>query len=580
MAAGAVPGSIMAGVKILEQGGNAIDAGMAIAAADGVLNYYTGLGGDCVLIIYKADQDIVTTIQGLGWAPKKATIDFYVDKLGGLTKEGPLASTIPGGFAGWIMAMDRYGTMSLAEVFQPAIELAEKGINVDKYIAKALQDQKSVQSKYPSTTAVYWKDGKPLELGDVLIQKDHANTFRKLADAYQANIASGRSAALRAAHDLFYKGEIAEAIVKLEQEFGGIIEYEDLATFEATEKPPIKINYRGIYDVYENPPTSQGHVVLQVLNILEGYDLKAMGRGAEYYHLLTEALKLSLRDRAAFLGDPNFVDVPIEGMLSKEYAAEQRLRIDPNKAMQWPIEPGNPWKYQPGYKGSELPIIQKTADVEKAYAVLAANGVGAGIVYDPGNTQTWQVVDKDRNVCAHTGSTNGTYGNGMVVPGYGFVLNNRLCTFQLDPESPNALEPRKVVFHTINNIFVMKNGRPFLTVGTPGGDRQTEGTLQVLLNVVEFGMDDIQMAIENARGINTLMHFYREFPYTVSNVLEMEITVGEEIIEAMRAKGHEVQVQQPLSISGNLSAVLIDYPGDGALYGGSDPRRQGYAIGW
>ena len=562
MATGAVPSAIMAAVKILEQGGNATDAGIAIHAAANVANpSLTGIGGDTVMLIYDTDQDKVTSIQALGWAPRRATIDYYMKEHGELPSRGPFSVNVPGGFAGWIMALDRYGTMSLAQVFQPAIELAEKGHSIYGSLSKS-------HAQYPSTAAIWCdKDGEPYGEGYVLVQSDLANTFKKLVDAEQKALASGksRSEALRAAHDLFYKGEIGKAIVDFLNSQGHVWEYDDMSEFEATEKPPITTNYRGIYDVFQNPPCTQGHITLQALNILEGYDLKAMGHGADYYHLLTETLKLCLRDRAAFLGDPDFVDMPIEGMLSKEYAAVQRARIDPDKAMVWPIEPGDPWKYQSGTKS----LLPKPKDA----ALLASNT--ANIEYD-GNTQTFNVVDKDRNVFSNTGSINSGWGSGMILPGYGFFLNNRFPTYQIDPESPNAIEPHKVVMHTVQSILVMKDGEPFIVVGTPGGDRQTQGTLQVILNVMEFGMN-IQEAIENARMVNTMMHISRSYPYNVGDTVEMEIVAGVEAIMGMISKGHKVDIKQPLSIGGNLSGTVID---GGALYGGSDPRRRGYAIGW
>jgi len=568
MVTGAVPPAIMAGAKILQQGGNATDAGIAIHAAANVTDpALTGLGGDAVMQIYNADQDKVTTIQALGWAPKNATIEYYMTEHGELPSRGPFSVNVPGGFAGWIKALDQYGTMSLAEVFQPAIELAEKGHPIYGGIGDRF-------SEYPSTTAIWWKEeGKPYDTGDVLIQSDLANTFKKLVAAEQEALASGksRSEALRAAHDLFYKGEIGKALVDFLNEQGHVWEYEDMAEFEATEKPPITVNYRGIYDVYQNPPCTQGHITLQALNILEGYDLKTMGHGADYYHLLTETLKLCLRDRAAFIGDPDFVEVPIEGMLSKEYAAEQRARINPDQAMVWPIEPGDPWKYQT----ETTSLLPKPKDAALTLAMNNADGSKANIVYD-GNTQTFNVVDKNRNVFTNTGSINSGWGSGMVLPGYGFFLNNRFVTYQVDPESPNAIEPHKVVHHTIQSVLIMKDGKPFLVVGTPGGDRQTQGTLQVVLNVIEFGMN-IQQAIENARMVNTMMHISRSFPYNVGDTVEMEIIAGIEAIKGMIAKGHKVAIKQPLSIGGNLSGTVID---DGALYGGSDPRRRGYAIGW
>jgi len=576
MATGVNPIPIMAGAKILGQGGNATDAGIAIHAAANVADaWLTGLGGDAVMIIYDQKQDKVTTIQALGWAPKNATIDFYMEEFGELPSKGPFSVNVPGGFAGWIKALDRYGTMSLAEVFQPAIELAEKGYSITDLVGRTLQGDsiKSTFSKYPSTTDIWWRDGEPYNIGDVILQTDLASTFKKLVAAEQEALKSGksRSEALRAAHDLYYKGEIGEAIVDFLNSYDHVWEYEDLAEFEATEKPPITTNYRGIYDVYQNPPCTQGFITLEALNILEGYDLKKMGHGTEYYHLLAETLKLCLRDRAAFIGDPDFVDVPIEGLVSKEYAAVQRARINPDEAMVWPIEPGDPWKYQ---SGTEC-LLPKPKDAALTLAMNTIDGTEASIVYD-GNTQTFQVVDKDRNVFANTGSINSGFGSGMVLPGYGFLLNNRFATYQVDPESPNAIEPHKVVHHTVQNVFVMKDGEPYLVVGTPGGDRQTQGSLQVVLNVIEFGMN-IQKAIENARMVNTLMHISRSFPYNVGEALEMEIVAGEEVIKAMIAKGHKVRIMQPLTISGNLNGILID---NGALFGGSDPRREGYAVGW
>jgi gamma-glutamyltranspeptidase/glutathione hydrolase len=579
VASGIKPEAIMAGVMILQQGGNATDAGIAIHAAANVVDpQMTGLGGDSVMLLYLADQDKVTTIQALGWAAKNGTIDYFMKEHGELPNRGPFSVNIPGGFAGWIMALTRYGTMSLAQVFAPAIELAEKSA-VTRLVGNSNQSDstKTLFVQYPTTMQIWWKhwwkDGEPLAYGDAIYQTDLANTFKKLVAAEQTALASGksRSEALRAAHDLFYKGEIGKALVDFLNSYGHVWEYEDMAEFEATEKPPIMTTYRG-YEVYNNPPTSQGMVTLMSLNILEGYDLKAMGRGADYYHRVTETLKLALRDREAFNGDPDFVQIPLAGLLSKDYAASQRARINPDKAMVWPIEPGDPWKYQSEKKKTaELPL-PKPIEI----AVVTLDGSEAEIIYG-GSTDTFHVVDKDRNVFAQTGSINSGWGSGMVLPGYGFMLNNRFVTFQLDPKSPNAIAPHKVVHHTVNNVFVKKDGKPYLVIGTPGGDNQTQGTLQVLLNVIEFGMN-IQQAIENARGIQTTMLISRSFPYKVGETVQMEWQVGEEVIKGMEAKGHKVDVTQPYSAGGNLSGTIIQE--NGVLHSGSDPRNEGYAIGW
>jgi len=583
MLSGVSQQALMQGHKILEQGGNAIDAGVAILAACGVVCPQIGLGGDSAILIYDAKRDKVTTIDGLGWAPRKATSEFYMEEVGELPRLGPLAVDVPGSFASWIMALDRYGTMSLTEVLQPAIELA-MGHVVDEIVVKRISKSSSFQAildepYFASAKEIFWRDGEPPRFGEILVQRDLATTYRKLAAAEQVHLSSGRSAALRAAHDLFYKGEIAKAIVDVLQKYGGIMEYEDLAEFEAIERPPIMITYRGQYDVYQNPPPTQGHMTLEVLNILEGYDLKAMGRGAEYYHLLSQALNLAFADRQAFVSDPAFVSIPMKGMLSKEYAAEQRARIDPNKAMEQVPEPGNPYKYDPEISAptacaGEIPTLLANANI---------GAEGAIFVYD-GDTDSFSVVDKDRNVFAHTGSLNSGAGAGIIPPGYGFWLNNRINCYDVRPGNVNEFEPHKRTRHTVQNVFVMKDGRPFMILGTPGGDKQTQGTLQVFLNYVEFGMN-IQEAIEHARGINTRMCETRTYPYTAKGDLQVTtMTVGQEDIDALIAKGHKVTLLPHIMISGNLQAIVIDYPNVGVLQGGGDPRFRGsyggYTIGW
>lgn len=566
------PLAAMAGMKVLMEGGNAIDAGVAVAAALNVVDpWLSGLGGDHAIIIYSAEAQKVTCILGLGWAGQNATFDFYLNEVGEIPSNGPLSAHVPGSFAAWVMALDRYGTKTLAEVFAPAIDLAENGFPITKMVGDSLQSRSTVElmSRYPETSAIWWRDGKPLGHGDVVIQKDLAGTFRKLAAAELANLSKGRSAALRAAHDLYYKGEIAQAIVDHLKSYGGILEYEDFAEFEAVEVPPIMTTYRG-YEVYETPEPTQGHVLLQALNILEGYDLKSMSNtDPEYIHIVAEALKLALADREAFVADPRFVDVPMEGLLSKEYAAEQRARIKSDSVLTWPIEPGNPYKYMDSAISAE--------PQQAPYEFVSPNG--AVLTWVEGCTQHFAVVDKDRNVFATTGSILGSWGSGMVVPGYGFLLNNRMGYYHLIEGHPNELMPRKRTRQTIQSAIVMKDGKPFMTLGTPGADRQVQGMLQVFLNYVEFGMT-VQESIERARNTGTTMHPGSSFPYRVGGQLEVEgFFVSEEAIEALKAKGHDVRVYSPLTIGGNLQAIVIDDP-PGALLGGADPRREGYVIGW
>lgn len=567
------PLAAMAGAKVLMAGGNAIDAGVAVAAALNVVDpWLSGLGGDHAIIIHSARDQKVTSILGLGWTGKNATFDLYLNEVGEIPSRGALSAHVPGSFAAWVMALDRYGTKTLNDVFAPAIELAARGFPITPVVGDSLQSKGTVDvmAQFPSTSAIWWRNGKPLGHGDVVIQSDLATTFRKLAAAEQVNLAKGRSTALRAAHDLFYKGEIAKATVDYLKEYGGILEYEDFAEYEAVEVPPIMINYRGTYDIYETPEPTQGHVLLEALNILEGYDLKSMGHtDPEYLHLVGESLKLALADREAFLTDPRFGPVPMKGLLSKEYAKEQRARIKSDEVLLWPIEPGNPYKHEQ-HGGAIEPQMAP-------YAFVSPNG--AVLTWVEGCTQHFAVVDKDRNVFATTGSIMSGWGSGMVVPGYGFLLNNRMIYYHLIEGHPNQLEPRRRTRHTIQSAIVMRDGKPFMTLGTPGADRQVQGMLQVFLNYVEFGMT-VQQAIEAARGVGTTAHPGSSFPYRVGNQLEVEIVVGDDTIEALKAKGHDVRVYPPLSVSGNLQSIVIDYPDPGALLGGADPRREGYVIGW
>jgi gamma-glutamyltranspeptidase/glutathione hydrolase len=506
-------------------------------------------------------------------------------ELGELPDLRPLIVHVPGSFAGWIMALDRYGTKSLTEVLQPVIDICMDTI-VDEIIVTRISKASTLENLmdkpyFASAKEIFWKDGIAPRFGEIIHQRDLATTYRKLAAAEQVNLSLGRSAALRAAHDLFYKGEIAHAIVDVLQKNGGIMEYEDLAEFEAIERPPIMINYRGQYDVYENPPPTQGHMVLEVLNILEGYDLKAMGQGAEYYHLLSQALNLAFADRQAFISDPAFVKIPIKGLLSKEYAAEQRLRIDPNKAQADAPAPGNPYKYDPEISA---PTAYDEGGETLALLKNENGGIEAAIITYGGDTDSFSVVDKDRNVFAHTGSLNSSFGAGIIPPGYGFWLNNRINVYDLREGNINQFVPHKRTRQTINNVFVMKDGKPFMVIGTPGGDQQTQGNLQVFLNVVEFGMN-VQQAIEHARAINTRMAETRTYPYAVIGDLQVTtMTVTQEVVDALIAKGHKVTLLPHIVVSGNLQSIIIDTPFAGVLQGGGDVRSigqyGGYTIGW
>src|SRR5882672_9505989 len=337
MVAAGHPLAAEAGMRILKAGGNAMDAAIATWAVQGEVEPgMTGLGADMFVLYYNAKTREVRFINGTGFAPQAATIDLYKSK-GGIPEDGPLTISVPGAVSGAAFAVQKYGTKSLADVFAPAIEIAEQGFPITEALAQGLKSSRAKLAKFPSTTKIWFKDGKPLEMGDILVNRDLARTLRTIA-------AQGA--------DPFYRGEIAKNTAAFMKANGGLITEADLASVQAFEDTPIRINYRGV-DVYECPPNSQGFVMLEALNILEGYPLKEMGRNsAPYLHAVTEALKLSFADRNAYVGDPKFVpNIPMPQLLSKEYAAIRRSQIDPNRAIVGEAAPGDPRAMKPTTAG-------------------------------------------------------------------------------------------------------------------------------------------------------------------------------------------------------------------------------------
>src|SRR5712691_991415 len=331
MVAAGHPLAAEAGMRILKAGGNAIDAAMATWAVQGQVEPgMTGLGADMFVLYYNAKTREVKFINGTGFAPQAATIDLYKSK-GGIPEDGPLTIAVPGAVAGAAFAVQKYGAKSLAEVFAPAIEIAEQGFPITEALAQGLKGSRAKLAKFPSTTKIWFKDGKPLEMGDMLVNTDLARTLRAIASQ---------------GADPFYRGDIARNTAAFMKANGGLITEADLASVRAFEDPPIRTNYRGV-DVYECPPNSQGFVMLEALNILEGFDLHAMGHNsAPYLHAVTEALKLSFADRNKYVGDPKFVpNIPMRGLLSKEYAAARRAQIDPNRAIVGEPAPGDPARF-------------------------------------------------------------------------------------------------------------------------------------------------------------------------------------------------------------------------------------------
>ncbi len=499
-----------AGLRILQQGGNAIDAAVAAAAVLCVVEpMMVSPGGDMFAIVWDSKRKELKAINGSGRAPLAASIDELkrrgIDKM---PSNGIHTVTVPGAVDGWAKLLERYGTMKLAQVLQPAIEYAERGFPVTDVIAADWQAGLSFKDN-PDFAATFLPQGKSPAPGEIFVNKNLAATLKKIA-------AEGP--------DVFYRGEIAAKIVKFAHEEGGLHTRRDFANQTSNWVDPISVNYRG-YTVYEMPPNTQGMVALEMLNILEGFDLNKLGHNsAEYLHLLVEAKKQAFIDRARHIADPAFYQSPIGKLLSKDYAAEMRKRIDAGRV-------------------SDSPATEPRGGDDTVYLT---------------------VVDKDRNVVSYIQSIFSAFGSGLVAGDTGIVLHNRGAGFSFNPQSPNRLEGGKRPFHTIIPAMVLKDGKPWLSFGVMGGDMQAQGHVQVLLNIIDFGMD-VQRAGEQPR--------FRHF----DNGLALESAIDADTRKALEAKGHRLTISP--GGFGGYQAIMID-PKTGALFGGSDPRKDGCATGW
>jgi gamma-glutamyltranspeptidase/glutathione hydrolase len=510
MIATSQPLASAAGLRVLQQGGNAVDAAVAAAAVLCVVEpMMLSPGGDMFAIVWDAKKKELKALNASGRAPQAASIDELKKRgIDQMPTSGIHTVTVPGAVDGWAKLIERYGTMSLAQVLQFAIEYAERGFPVTDVIAADWQVGLS-HKDHPDFAATFLPNGKPPAPGEIFTNKNLAATLRKIA-------AQGP--------DVFYRGEIAAKIVKFLNEEGGLHTRRDFANQTSNWVDPISVNYRG-YTVYEVPPNTQGLAALQMLNILEGYDLKPLGHNtAEYLHLLTEAKKLAFIDRARHIADPDFYRAPLDRLLSKDYAAELRKRIDLGRIAN---------QSSTGPRGGE-------------------------------DTTYLTVVDKDRNVVSFIQSIFSAFGSGLVAADTGIVLHNRGAGFSFDPAHPNKLEGGKRPFHTIIPAMAFKDGRPWLSFGVMGGDMQAQGHVQVLLNLIDFGMD-VQQAGEQPR--------FRHF----DSGLALESAIGADVRKALEAKGHRLTISP--GMFGGYQAIMID-PKTGALFGGSDPRKDGCAMGW
>ncbi len=511
-----------AGVQTMMAGGNAVDAAIATAAALGVVEPAgSGVGGDGFILIYWAETGQVAAINATGPAPRAATRETYL-KNGGIPMKGMRSVSVPGLVDGWLLAHERYGTLKLEEVFAPAISLCEEGFPVSHRLAGSLRGQNMNFAADPHTRAIFTNDGNPIPAGERLTNPNLGTTLRKIAK-------DGR--------ETFYKGEIAKAIDEFSHAYDGLLTAEDLANYHAHWDDPIHINYRG-YEVYEMPPNSSGHILLQELNIVELFDLQTLGcNTAECVHLMVEAKKLAFADREKYMADPNWVDVPIEGMLSKSYAVEQAKRIDLKKAA-FDVPAGGPEAHQ--------------------------------------DTTCFCTADQAGNLVCVLQSIQSGFGSGLIAGNTGILLNNRMTYWHLEQDHPNCLIPGKRVRHTMNPVIITKDGKPVLTCGTPGADTQVQTNLQLVTHVLDFNMTP-QEAVSAPRWRSLQNPMESTIPHTCSNHLQLETRFPSEAQEGLAEKGHELQVVGDWGGPGSAQMIKV-HPESGSLIGGSDPRTDGYAV--
>lgn len=548
----------LAGYQILEEGGNAIDAGVASGIAINVTQpHFTSFAGVAPILVYMAETDEVVSISGLGRWPKAATMEHFQKTYGEIPLGMPRC-VVPSACDAWLTALENYGTMTFEQVVSPSVRLAEEGFPVSPRLSNAAH-RDGVLDRWPYDAQIYAPNGHPLKVAEPFVQKDLAGAFKQMIEVERSNVSGGREGGIRAARDFFYKGSIAETMVAFCQEQGGLMTMEDFADFSVAIEKPERGSY-GDYTLYTCGPWCQGPSLIGVLNIMEGFDLQAMGlNSADYVHVLLEAIKLAFSDRHYFYGDPDFVDVPMSGILSKDYAAQRRSGIDMARA--WPEMPpmGDPWSYQNG--------PAKRA----AVTVPSANPAPT----EP-DTSYACVVDKWGNAFSATPSD--SFGATPMVPGLGMIISSRGTQTWLEPDHPSRLQPGKRPRLTPNPAMSFKNGRLFMPFGTPGGDMQVQGMAQMFLNIVEFGLDP-QQAVEEAR-VASWSHPDSFWPHSYTpGRIELEGRISGKVAAELERRGHKVGWLSDWGYrAAGLCGVMVDQE-LGTLIGAADPRADSHAVG-
>ena len=590
--AGGHPLSVEAGMRILQDGGNAVDAGVATVLAASVIEFsHFSFGGEVPILIKLKGRE-VAVVEGMGQAPKKATREFFLNraksmetdsasadpsraqprpmemavmagrKPGMIPSTGPLSATVPAVLDACVTALDQFGTKTLAEVMQPAIELAD-GFPIDELRVQYITTRSSVFSQWPDAKRVFLPNGQIPKVGDLFVQADLARTLREIVRAERLGAKgtrNSRHAGLMSARDYFYKGPIAKRIGSYMEANGGLIAAGDFAIFKAAVGQPVQTNYRG-YTVYKAGFWTQGPAFIETLNLLEGFDLKAMDHNSStYIHTLAEAMKLALADRDRYYGDPNFVKIPTNELLSKPYATLRRQLIDPRRASLAQI-PGDPLNMKP-ILATSMPTIGRASQVP--------------LIERANDTTCVNVIDKEGNLFSATPS--GAWLPAVVAGDTGVLMGQRLQSALLDPNSPNVVAPGKRPRITLTPTLVLKDGVPAMVLSTPGGDNQDQALLQVFLNIVEFGMNP-QEAVEAARF--DTQHYVSSFDdhEFLPGSLNLESRIEIRIIKELGALGHKTKVQTAWGTLSSPTVIVFDSR-TGVAAAGADPRRGRYAVAW
>ncbi|MFK9092539.1 gamma-glutamyltransferase [Bacillus salipaludis] len=534
MVATAHPFASEIGAEVLRKGGNAIDASVAIQFALNVVEpMMSGIGGGGFMMVYDGKTKETTIINSRERAPQGATPDMFLDEKGNpipfaIRSTGGKAVGVPGTLKGLETALEKWGTRPMEELIGPAIKLADKGFPIDSVLAGAIEDNKETLSKTAAMN-VFLPNGEPLQEGDKLVQKDLAKTFKLIR-------AKGP--------DAFYNGPIAEELASTVQKFGGAMTIEDLKKYDVTVDKPIWGDYHGYQIASMPPPSSGGVFLLQMLKILDGFDLSQYDVKAwEKYHLLAETMHLAYADRAAYAGDPEFVKVPLTGLLHPDYINERQKLISLDRVNPNP-QSGDPWKYE-STQANYQPTKQPNDQI-------------------PGETTHFTVTDRWGNVVSYTTTIEQVFGTGIMVPGYGFMLNNELTDFDAIPGGANEVQPNKRPLSSMTPTIVFKDGEPVLTVGSPGGTTIITSVLQTILHTIEYDME-LKQAVEEPRIYTNNRNSYR-----------FEAGIPTDVLTRLNSMGHKFG-GEPTTI-GNVQSILIDQQNN-TFKGVADSSRNGAAIG-